>query len=305
MKDAQGMNGAVNFLKPPGMTSSDAVVWLRWVLQKKKCGHGGTLDPAACGVLPVLVGQGTKLFDRMLNHQKTYAATIRFGTATDTLDAEGVITDTTSVIPNDAQLRAAMTHFVGEIQQIPPQYSAVRVDGKHAYALARGGKQADIPARTVTIHDLSEPIWVDEKTVTVRVTCSSGTYIRTLAADIAQACGSLGYLTALTREASGVFSIENAVTVEELLAAREAGDVAKYVTPVEDLLCDLPKRYVAESALKRAVNGAALKMGEISEGEFLSNECRLYTPQDQLICVAKLGEDQLIRPQIMLLDAQG
>jgi tRNA pseudouridine(55) synthase len=122
MKDAQGMNGAVNFLKPPGMTSSDAVVWLRWVLQKKKCGHGGTLDPAACGVLPVLVGQGTKLFDRMLNHKKTYAATIRFGTATDTLDAEGVITDTTSVIPNDVQpdratrdLCAGIFHSLSEV----------------------------------------------------------------------------------------------------------------------------------------------------------------------------------------------
>ncbi|MBP3371817.1 MAG: tRNA pseudouridine(55) synthase TruB [Clostridia bacterium] len=297
------MNGAVNFLKPPGMTSSDAVVWLRWVLQKKKCGHGGTLDPAACGVLPVLVGQGTKLFDRMLAHEKTYAATIRFGTATDTLDAEGVVTDVTDVVPTDAQLRLAMQDFVGEISQIPPQYSAVRVDGKHAYALARGGKQADIPARKVTIHKLSEPVWVDEKTVTIRVTCSSGTYIRTLAADIAESCGSLGYLTALTREQSGVFSIENAVTVEQLLKAREEGSVSQYVTSVEDLLCDLPKCHILPSAYKRAVNGATLRQEELQE-EFSMGECRLYTPDDQLICLANLGEDHMIRPQIMLLDAQ-
>ena len=279
------MNGAVNFLKPPGMTSSDAVVWLRWVLGTKKCGHGGTLDPAACGVLPVLVGSGTKLFDRMLAHQKTYAATIRFGKATDTLDAQGRVLAETGALPDDAALRAAMRRFTGQIEQTPPQYSAVRIGGRHAYALARSGAAVDMPTRRVTIDALEGPVWLDEKTATIRVRCSAGTYIRTLASDLAAACGSLGYLCALTREKSGDFAICDALCVEELLAMKEAGRIAEAVVPVAHLLRDLPALTLHDAACRRACNGAKLCADDVCGDVQAGREYRVFAPDGTLVGV--------------------
>lgn len=298
------MNGAVNFLKPPGMTSSDAVVWLRWVLKQKKCGHGGTLDPAACGVLPVLVGSGTKLFDRMLGHEKTYAATIRFGASTDTLDAQGAIISRTHAIPDDAALRASLPHFTGSIEQIPPQYSAVRIDGRHAYELARKGEVSQMPTRSVHIHSISDPKWLDERTATIRVRCSSGTYIRTLAADIAAHCGSLAYLCALTREQSGMFSLDEAWTVESLLALREQGCIQRAVTPIADLLADIPACHVDESERMHAINGAAIALCMTDRPDLAAGEqTRLLTDDGTLIGVARVGEDGALHMQTMLYRA--
>ena len=295
------MNGVVNFLKPPGMTSSDAVVWLRWVLGTRKCGHGGTLDPAACGVLPVLVGQGTKLFDRMLGHEKTYAATLRFGAATDTLDAQGSVTARTDAIPTKETLLSVLPKFSGQIEQIPPLYSAIRIDGRHAYELARNGKEAEVPKRTVTIHEIGNPVWMDEKTATIRVRCSSGTYIRTLATDIARECGSLAYLSALTREKSGDLSIDDAWRVEELTELKESGRIADAVTPMDELLRDIPACRVAEEALTRAVNGAAIPFSQTDKKTFVVGESvRLLTPQNDLIGICRAEDDERLHMKTML-----
>ena len=295
------MNGVVNFLKPPGMTSSDAVVWLRWVLGTRKCGHGGTLDPAACGVLPVLVGQGTKLFDRMLGHEKTYAATLRFGAATDTLDAQGKVTARTDAIPTREEFQSVLPKFTGQIEQIPPLYSAIRIDGRHAYELARNGKEPEVPKRTVTIHEIGDPVWMDEKTVTIRVRCSSGTYIRTLAADIARECGSLAYLSALTREMSGDLSIDDAWRVEELLKLKEDGRIAEAVTPMDELLRDIPACHVTEEALTRAVNGAAIPFSQTDQKTFAAGEsARLLTPQGDLIGICRAEDDERLHMSTML-----
>ena len=295
------MNGVVNFLKPPGMTSSDAVVWLRWVLGTRKCGHGGTLDPAACGVLPVLVGQGTKLFDRMLGHEKTYAATLRFGAATDTLDAQGTVTARTDAIPTKETLLSVLPKFAGQIEQIPPLYSAIRIDGRHAYELARNGKEAEVPKRTVTIREIGNPVWMDEKTATIRVRCSSGTYIRTLAADIARECGSLAYLSALTREKSGDLSIDDAWRVEELLKLKESGRIAEAVTPMDELLRDIPACRVTEEALTRAVNGAAIPFSQTDKKAFAAGESvRLLTPQSDLIGICRAEDDERLHMKTML-----
>ena len=295
------MNGVINFLKPPGMTSSDAVVWLRWVLGTRKCGHGGTLDPAACGVLPVLVGQGTKLFDRMLGHEKTYAATLRFGAATDTLDAQGPVTARTDAIPTRETLQSVLPKFTGQIEQIPPLYSAIRIDGRHAYELARNGKDAEVPRRTVTIHEIGNHVWMDEKTVTIRVRCSSGTYIRTLAADVARECGSLAYLSALTREMSGDLSIDDAWRVEELLKLKEDGRIAEAVTPMDELLRDVPACHVAEEALTRAVNGAAIPFSQTDKKTFAAGESvRLLTPQNDLIGICRAEDDERLHMSTML-----
>ncbi len=295
------MNGVVNFLKPPGMTSSDAVVWLRWVLGTRKCGHGGTLDPAACGVLPVLVGQGTKLFDRMLGHEKTYAATLHSGAATDTLDAQGTVTARTDAIPTKETLKSVLPKFTGQIEQIPPLYSAIRIDGRHAYELARNGKEAEVPKRTVTIHEIGNPVWMDEKTATIRVRCSSGTYIRTLAADIARECGSLAYLSALTREKSGDLSIDDAWRVEELMELKESGRIADAVTPMDELLRDISACRVTEEALTRAVNGAAIPFSQTDKKTFVVGESvRLLTPQSDLIGICRAEDDERLHMKTML-----
>ena len=294
------MNGIINLLKPPGMTSNDAVVWLRKLCGTKKCGHGGTLDPAACGVLPVLVGNATKLFDLMLMHEKQYTATVRFGLTTDTLDAEGQVTAQDDRYPDPAKWEEALAAYTGVIRQIPPLYSAIRIGGVHAYKLARKGVQAQVPEREVNILSLETLSWRDERTVTIRIVCSSGTYIRTLISDLAGECGCYAYLAQLTRERSGMFDIRDAVTVEELLRASEEGRIADLAVPLDQVLADYPVLTVKEAERTHAVNGAPLDRNAFMEEYEDDRMYRIKTGENELISLSKTGGDGRIRPQIML-----
>lgn len=228
------MNGFVNVLKPVGATASDVVVCLRHVLKEKRIGHLGTLDPGASGVLPIAIGQATKLFDYLTAKRKYYRAFFTFGKTTDTLDAYGRVTERSDNIPTVKQLQKALDSFVGEQQQIPPAYSAISVGGVRAYKLARNGEDIALRARSVQVFvcKLVRQIAVD--TFAVDIECSGGTYIRSLARDIALSCNSVGYMSGLIRLQSGCFDINSAYTLDEI---RNTPEIC--VLPIEYPLRDI------------------------------------------------------------------
>lgn len=209
------MNGVLPLLKPPGMTSQEAVSRVRRLAGVRRAGHAGTLDPEAAGVLPVLIGRATKLSDYLMHQPKEYVAELRIGCQTDTLDSEGAVTDSSSVRFSEAQLRETLPCFTGQIGQTPPDYSAVKVNGSPLYAYARAGRSVEVPQRLVTV-DALELLSGDGDRFLLRVACQKGTYVRTLLSDLAKALGTVGYTSFLLRTQAGHISIERTVTLEEL-----------------------------------------------------------------------------------------
>ena len=237
------MHGVINLLKPPGMTSHDAVAFVRRTLKIKRVGHTGTLDPAAAGVLPICVGQATRLVEYLQASRKTYIAEATFGFETDTLDGVGKTTkegDAGAV--NLETIRLALEAFRGEINQIPPAFSAIKKDGQKLYELARAGQidESTLTPRRVTIHQVhSTHFFEDEKRprAMIHIECSSGTYIRSLVRDLGRALNCGATMTFLVRTHSGHFSLENAMTLEEIENQRQGA-----LLPMKDVLrfCDFP-----------------------------------------------------------------
>ena len=233
------MNGFINVLKPVGATASDVVVCLKHVLHEK-VGHLGTLDPGASGVLPVAVGIGTRLFNFLTNKVKYYRAFFTFGKTTDTLDSYGEVTEACDNIPNAEQLTTVLSTFVGDLQQIPPAYSAISVGGVRAYKLARSGETVELRSRNVTVYDIKLVRQQSSDTFVVDIWCSGGTYIRSLARDIAASCDTVGYMSGLIRLQSGCFDIANAYTLDQIRELKEKCllDVMYPLSDVEVLLLD-------------------------------------------------------------------
>ncbi len=210
------ISGLINFLKPPGMTSHDVVSFIRRTYDLKKVGHAGTLDPAAAGVLPVALGQATRLLEYMTATNKTYRVELTFGYQTDTGDEAGKIIAESTLVPAKQDIIACLAGFNGTIEQIPPMYSAIKVGGKKLYELARQGISMEIKPRKVTIESI-ELLLVRPNSILFDVTCSKGTYIRTLCLDISRALGTYGTMTFLLRTQVGDFQIHDALTAEEIL----------------------------------------------------------------------------------------
>lgn len=215
------MNGFVNVLKPVGATASDVVVCLKHTLGERKVGHLGTLDPGASGVLPVAVGQATKLFDFLTNKVKRYRAFFTFGKTTDTLDSYGVITEVSDILPTSVELSAVLKGFVGEFDQMPPVYSAKSVGGVRAYKLARNGVEVELRPRKIVIYDIRLISQKSADTFVVDITCGGGTYIRSIARDVAQKLDTVGYMSGLIRMQSGCFDIRDAYTLDEIRELKE------------------------------------------------------------------------------------
>lgn len=258
------LHGWIILDKPLGMGSTQAVAAVKRLLReagegKVKIGHGGTLDPLAEGVLPIAIGEATKLAGRMLNADKIYDFTIGFGVQTDTLDMEGTVVATSDVLPARGDVEAVLTNFLGEIDQVPPTYSAIKIDGARAYDLARAGEAPVMVSRRVTIHQL-EYLGGDKESATLRAYVSKGTYVRSLARDIALALGTVGHVTMLAREKAGPFLRTAAISLDKLTqAARERG-IAQLVLPLTTGLDDIPALPVnPDQAL-------ALRQGRILDG---------------------------------------
>jgi len=238
------INGWIVLDKPVGLGSTQAVGAVKRALReagepKTKVGHGGTLDPLASGVLPIALGEATKLAGRMLDATKAYDFTIRFGEETDTLDLEGKIIATSDVRPTRGDIQAILPRFTGSIRQTPPAFSALKVDGKRAYDLARAGEEVALKQRDVTIHALSLVATGDEE-ATLSATVSKGTYIRSLARDIALALNTVGHVTMLRRTKAGPFTLERAISLDFLRDAAKARALTRTVLPLEAGLDDIP-----------------------------------------------------------------
>jgi tRNA pseudouridine55 synthase len=288
------VNGWIIIDKPVGPGSTNVVGAVKRALRdgaysKVKVGHGGTLDPLASGVLPIALGEATKLSGRMLDADKIYDFTIAFGVETDTLDGEGVEVARSDQRPSAAEVDAKLSRFTGPIEQVPPAYSALKIDGKRAYALARAGEAPEMKARAVTVHTLAR---VDDgncaklDSVTLRARVSKGTYIRSLARDVAQALGTVGHVVMLRRVKAGPFTLEGAISLDKLAEFAKASQLEQALLPLTAGLDDIPALTVTPdqaSLLRkgRKLAGIAAKPGlhlaidqsvpvalvELSEGE--------------------------------------
>ena len=234
------MDGVVVLLKPPGMTSSNAVYDVRRIFSEKRAGHLGTLDPGAAGVLPVCIGRATKLFDYLVDKRKEYVFELAFGLATDTQDAFGRVVEQDARLVTRSELNAALPSFLGEQTQLASVYSALKVDGRKMYDLARAGVAVEPKARTIAIHALELLGETGENRFLLRVNCSRGTYVRTLCADIGARLGTCAYMSFLLRTAAGPFTIARARSVAELNAMRDAGTLFDSVVSCEEALPFLP-----------------------------------------------------------------
>lgn len=254
------MNGIIVLNKPSGISSAAAVARVKRMLGEKTVGHMGTLDPMAEGVLAIGVGKATRLFDYLCGKDKTYVAKFKFGSETDTLDALGTVTATTTDIPSIDAVSNAMQSLVGRIEQVPPAYSAKHIDGKRAYALARGGAPVEPKPVTVEIYGAELVCQPRMDEAVFKIDCSSGTYIRSICRDVGRMCGSLATLTFLRRTRSGSFRIEDSVTLDDLETIK--GEAVRPAETVIDLpRCDVPPEH--ESDLK---NGR--RIGFDADGRF-------------------------------------
>lgn len=243
------LNGVINVMKPTGMTSFDVVAFMRRLSGLKKIGHTGTLDPDACGVLPICIGKATKVIDLITAKDKWYRAEMMLGIETDTQDSSGNVVAKSSMIPSDDQIIRAMKSFVGSIEQIPPMFSAIKVEGKKLYELARQGMTIERKARQICVFAL-EIISIHNNRVLFDVHCSKGTYIRTLCHDIGVKLGCGAHMSFLIRTSVGNFTMENSKTLEELQISFSNGDVLSNVISLETILEELPKLILNSSEEK-------------------------------------------------------
>jgi tRNA pseudouridine55 synthase len=265
--------------KPRGLGSTQAVAAAKRVLReagygKVKIGHGGTLDPLAEGVLPIALGEATKLAGRMLDASKVYDFTIRFGEETDTLDTEGAVIALSDRLPTRAEIEAVLPRFTGPIEQVPPAYSALKVDGQRAYDRARAGEAVELATRAVTIHAL-DLLSADEGSATLRAHVSKGTYIRSLARDIARALETVGHVTYLRRTQAGPFTLEQAISLDRLNEIGKGAPLEDHLLPLEAGLDGIPAHELDWTSAQAARQGRVLSDQALPDGLFLARHAGL------------------------------
>ncbi len=268
------LNGILNILKPPGMTSHDVVAQVRKKLKIKKVGHTGTLDPNAAGVLPICVGQATKISKYLLDSDKKYRAELTLGIETDTEDIYGSILRESPIICTEEEIRAAILSFVGTYNQIPPMYSAIKVQGKKLYELARQGIEIERKARTITIYAI-DIIEINNNKILFDVECSKGTYIRTLCKDIGESLGCGGVMSFLIRTRSDDFSLETAITIEDLLDTENINDI---LLATDFPLDHMPKIVVKSEYERQVLNGNRIFLKYLLDDKDVDSEreMRIY-----------------------------
>ncbi|WP_111734803.1 tRNA pseudouridine(55) synthase TruB [Roseovarius amoyensis] len=241
--------------KPAGMTSTAVVNKVRWALQAKKAGHAGTLDPEATGVLAVALGEATKTVPYITDALKAYEFGVRLGQATNTDDAEGEVIATSDQRPTDDEIKEALSAFVGEIMQVPPKYSAVKIDGQRAYKLARAGEVVEIAARPLWVEELVMTDRPDADHVTLEMTCGKGGYVRAIARDLGQALGCYGHVVWLRRVWSGPFDAEEGLSIDQIDSLAQTPELDAHLRPLEDGLVDLPRVVATDEGAARLRNG--------------------------------------------------
>ena len=301
------MDGIFNIYKEKGFTSHDVVAIVRRTIHMKKVGHTGTLDPDAEGVLPVCVGKATKLSDVIMDGRKSYRAMLRLGITTTTEDASGEVLETKEVDFNEDKIREVVASFIGRLEQVPPMYSAVKVNGKKLYELAREGKEIERKSRTIEVYDIRIRQFLPPDRVEIDVDCSKGTYIRTLCSYIGKALGCGGHMAELLRTRTGAFSLENAIKLDELKALAEQEKVETVLLTMEEALEDFPVVKVSEKSQKFLYNGGKIqerflteKPAVLTEGEIVVT----YDYENNLVGLYEIKKEEnnfYIKPYKMLL----
>lgn len=254
-KKGRDISGWLVVDKPAGLTSTAVVGKVRWALDAKKAGHAGTLDPAATGVLAVALGEATKTVPYIADALKCYRFAVRFGAATDTDDAEGAVIATSDKRPTDDAIRAALGPFTGAIMQVPPQFSAVKVEGERAYDLARAGESLDLAARPLWVESLTMVARPDADTAELEMVCGKGGYVRSIARDLGQALGCLGHVLWLRREWSGPFDAADGITLDEIERLARTEALEARLLPLEAGLADLPEVRATPEGAARLAHG--------------------------------------------------
>ena len=274
------MDGVINILKPPGMTSSDAVVFLRRNLGIKKIGHTGTLDPEAAGVLPVCLGKATKISDYIMHQDKVYRCGMKLGIRTDTSDLTGKVVSRTEELPGANRITEALMAFRGESEQIPPMYSAIKIGGKKLYQLARKGVEIEVAPRKIHIHEIRLLSYHPPDTVLFEVKCSKGTYIRALCRDIGDDLGCGAAMSFLIRTRTGMFSVQESSSLDEILQAREQGTLPYVILPMEKVLAQImPSIVLKEECREKIRHGNSVGMESIQSdlsGIASGENCRIF-----------------------------
>ncbi len=284
------MNGIIIIDKPCGKTSHDMVGFIRRLTGIKKVGHTGTLDPEATGVLPVCIGNATKACELLTCEDKRYVAELALGMTTDTLDAEGEILTEQPVLCDEETIKKTIESFVGEIWQIPPMFSAIKKDGKKLYELARQGISIEREKRKIIIHDIRIiEINMENQTVSIDVSCSKGTYIRTLCDDIGMKLGCGAYMNKLKRVKSGRFSIEDAYKTEEIEKLFKENKFEAALVSVDNVFCDYPEVIVNDRYADFIKNGVRVRMRGLLEGQIY----RIYDRENNFLSLSKCVDERL------------
>lgn len=295
------MNGIINVYKEQGFTSHDVVAKLRGILHMKKIGHTGTLDPDAVGVLPVCVGKATKVCDLLTDRDKTYVAVVKLGVTTDTLDMSGTVLKEREVSVTEEQLVSVLPDFTGEISQIPPMYSAIKINGKKLYELARKGQEVERKPRKVTIHELSlEAVNQKEDEFTIRVTCSKGTYIRSLCQDIGDRLGCGAAMKSLVRTRVGQFSVDSAKTLSEIESFCRQNEPEGLLLPIDSVFEQYAACRVEEKAMRYLKNGNPVACYFCDYRAVQGEKVRMYDSNGEFYAIYRYEEaDKMYRVEKM------
>ena len=297
-----GMNmtdGWICLDKPKGISSNLAMVKVRRIL-KEKTGYVGTLDPFATGVLPIAVGRARKFIQFIENVEKVYEFEVIFGASTNSYDETGEITETTEIIPTKDQIEKILPEFLGEVEQIPPKFSAIKINGHRACDLARRNKSVAIPSRKIFVHDLKLLQFFENNRAKFQVRCSKGTYVRTLAVDIAQKLNSLCYVKELRRLKSGFFSIDRAISLEKLTEIVDTSELDCSLIPLESPLDDIPALFLEKDCVSRLQNGLSV---QLAGSEILSSNVKLFDNEIGEFCgVCFVSADGLVTAVKMYLN---
>lgn len=296
-------NGVINIYKEQGFTSHDVVAKLRGILKQKKIGHTGTLDPAAEGVLPVCLGSGTKLCDMLTDKDKTYETVLLLGQKTDTQDTTGTVLDQKKVSVTEEEIKEAVLSFTGPCDQIPPMYSALKVNGRKLCDLARAGQEVERKARPVVIHKI-EILEIQIPRVRMIVSCSKGTYIRTLCHDIGEKLGCHGCMEKLLRTKSGQFLLKDSLRLSEVERLRDEERLEEAIMPVDAVFAEYSRTVLKEECSGLGYNGNPFRETDIVSGDTFEGTIRVYDHRGTFIGIyAYHPEQRLYRPVKMFYRA--
>ena len=284
-------NGIIIIDKPQGWTSMDVCAKLRGMFHEKRVGHAGTLDPMATGVLPVFVGRATRAVEFAADSDKEYIAGLKLGVVTNTQDTTGEILEQREAFVTRSSLEAVLSRFAGDIEQIPPMYSAIKINGKKLYELARKGREVERKPRPVTIRALELLGWPDAgEDFSLRVVCSKGTYVRTLCHDIGQALGCGGCMSSLRRVKAAGFTLDDCVALEAVQAAVDRGEGESLLLPVDSCFATVPVLILKTAGAEKKIrNGAPLTARDVPDGEY-----RVYGMDKTFLALGKVADNRLV-----------